>query len=86
MIVEGVSLNQLIGKRFELQGVLFEGTCECKPCYWMDQAIGPGAEQLFDGRGGLRAKILTDGILRVESGLTSAGRHSKEKIASSIRE
>lgn len=86
VIVEGVSLNQLIGKRFELQGVLFEGICECKPCYWMDRAIAPGAEQLLHGRGGLRAKILTDGILRVESGLTSAGRHSKEKIASSIRE
>jgi MOSC domain-containing protein YiiM len=63
VIVEGVSLHQRIGKRLELQGVLFEGISECKPCYWMDQAIAPRAEQLFDGRGGLRAKILTDGIL-----------------------
>jgi hypothetical protein len=43
--------------------VEFEGICECKPCYWMDYAIAPGAEQFLQGRGGLRAKILSDGIL-----------------------
>jgi MOSC domain-containing protein YiiM len=64
VIVEGIDLNQLIGKRFELQGMQFEGICECKPCYWMDRAIAPGAEQLLQGKGGLRAKILTDGVLR----------------------
>ena len=68
VIVEGIDLNQLIGKTFEVQGVLFEGVCECKPCYWMDQAIAPGAEVTLQGRGGLRAKILTDGRLRVDVG------------------
>ena len=64
VIVEGVDLNQLIERRFELQGVQFEGVCECKPCYWMDRAIAPGAERLLQGKGGLRARILTDGVLR----------------------
>lgn len=65
-IVEGVDLNQLIGRRFSVQDVLFEGICECKPCYWMDRAIAPGAENLLQGRGGLRAKILSTGTLRTE--------------------
>jgi MOSC domain-containing protein YiiM len=64
VIVEAIDLNQLIGKRFEIQGVKFEGVCECRPCYWMDRAIAPGAEQLLQGKGGLRARILTDGVLR----------------------
>ena len=68
VIVDGVDLNHFVGKRFALQGVQFEGICECKPCYWMDQAIAPGAEKLLQGMGGLRAKILTDGILRVTYG------------------
>lgn len=63
VIVEGTDLNQLIGQRFDLQGVQFEGVCECKPCYWMDSAIAPGAEQLLKGKGGLRARILSDGVL-----------------------
>lgn len=64
VVVEGLDLNALVGKRFELQGVVFEGTEECKPCYWMDRAFGPGAEEAMQGRGGLRARIVTDGLLR----------------------
>lgn len=65
VITEGVDLNSLVGKTFELQGVTFEGTEECSPCYWMNTAFGPGAEIALKGRGGLRARILTDGILRI---------------------
>jgi MOSC domain-containing protein YiiM len=64
VITQGIDLNSLIGKRFTMQDVEFEGICECKPCSWMDYAIAPGAEAALQGRGGLRAKILTDGRLR----------------------
>ena len=63
VIVSGTDLNTLIGADFELQGVRFHGTAECSPCYWMDQAFAPGAEAWLKGRGGLRAKILSDGVL-----------------------
>lgn len=63
LFVAGADLNELIGKQFELQGVRLEGTEECRPCYWMDQAIGPGAEAWLRGRGGLRCRILSDGWL-----------------------
>ena len=66
VIVEGADLNSLIGSEFELQGVRFHGMAECSPCYWMDQALAPGAEQFLQSRGGLRAQILTDGKLRVD--------------------
>lgn len=63
----GVDLNTLIGKEFEVQGVLFRGREECRPCYWMDTAFAPGAEAAMRGFGGLRAEILTDGVLRAEA-------------------
>jgi len=66
VIVEGVDLNSLVGAEFEIQGVRFLGTAECSPCHWMDEAIASGAEKLLRGHGGLRARILTDGMLRVE--------------------
>jgi hypothetical protein len=66
VITEKADLNSFVGKRFTIQDVEFEGVCECKPCYWMDQAIAPGAEAALLGRGGLRARILTDGKLRVD--------------------
>jgi len=62
--VSGVNLNELVGREFEIQGVRFAGVEECRPCYWMDRALGPGAEEWLKGRGGLRARILTDGVLR----------------------
>lgn len=80
-ITRGVDLNELIGREFTVQGVRFLGTVECKPCYWMDQAVGPGADAWLRGRGGLRAKILTDGVLRVDcagaAGLLLAGGRSR---------
>jgi len=65
VVTRGIDLNDLVGRRFMLQGIEFEGVCECKPCYWMDSAIGPGAEQALQGRGGLRARILSDGVLHL---------------------
>jgi MOSC domain-containing protein YiiM len=67
VITEGLDLNALIGKEFELQGIRFLGTEECRPCYWMDLALAPGAEEAMKGKGGLRAKILTSGLLRRET-------------------
>jgi len=66
VITEGLDLNALIGTEFELQGVRFAGTGECSPCHWMDEAFAPGAEQALQGHGGLRAKVLTDGVLHAE--------------------
>ena len=64
VIIEGFDLNRLIGKQFRLGEVLFEGVEECRPCYWMDTAFGPGAEEALKGRGGLRARILESGTLQ----------------------
>jgi molybdopterin synthase catalytic subunit len=70
LMVRGLRLGDWIGKRFRFQGLEFEGSEECKPCYWMDEAVAPGTEQFLKSecRGGLRARILTDGTLRTSQG------------------
>ncbi len=67
VICEGVDLNSLIGQEFEVQGIRFRGTEECRPCYWMDQALAPGAEEAMKGHGGLRAQILSSGALKADA-------------------
>jgi MOSC domain-containing protein YiiM len=69
VVTEGADLNSLIGTEFDIQGVRFRGMAHCKPCYWMDQAFAPGAEQFLQNCGGLRAQILTTGRVCVESSL-----------------
>ena len=65
--VRGVDLPSLIGQEFEVQGVRFVGVEESSPCDWMNSALGPGAKEWLHGRGGLRCRILTDGVLRRDS-------------------
>jgi MOSC domain-containing protein YiiM len=68
VIVEGIELKEWLGRRFIFQGVEFEGCQECKPCHWMDRAVADGTEDFLKGkfRGGLRARIITSGVLRVD--------------------
>jgi len=63
-MIAGVDLNELIGKRFTIGEVEFEGSEEAKPCYWMDRACAPGVEEFLRGKGGLRARIRQSGSLR----------------------
>jgi hypothetical protein len=65
IITRGTDLNALIGQEFEIQGVRFLGDSECSPCLWMNEAFGAGAENFLRGRGGLRARILSAGTLRL---------------------
>ena len=64
IITKGIDLNTLIGVEFEVQGIRFLGTQESTPCHWMNQAFAEGAEDALNGHGGLRAKILSNGVLR----------------------
>lgn len=73
VVTRGVDLLALVGRDFELQGVRFRGAEECRPCYWMDRAVGPGAEAWLRGRGGLRARIVTGGTLRRGEGALRVG-------------
>ncbi len=63
VITRGIDLDTLIGTEFTVQGVRFSGVAECKPCHWMNAVFHPEAEERLKGRGGLRAKILSDGEL-----------------------
>ncbi|MFV0415369.1 MAG: MOSC domain-containing protein [Chthoniobacterales bacterium] len=67
VITTGMNLPALIGKEFEVQGIRFLGMEECRPCYWMNGAIHEKAEMWMKGRGGLRAKILSDGTLTLST-------------------
>ncbi len=64
VLVRDVDLNSFIGREFEIQGVRFLGTQEAAPCHWMNRVFAEGAEEALRGNGGLRAKILSDGVLR----------------------
>lgn len=63
VLVDGIDLNTLIGKRFRLGELILTGSEECAPCYWMDEAVGKGAHEFLKGNGGLRCRIDKSGTL-----------------------
>ena len=68
VFTRGMDLNALVGVEFEIQGARFAGAEECRPCYWMNNAFrDERVEAWLRGRGGLRARILTDGVLERET-------------------
>lgn len=65
LVVAGIPLLALKGRRFRVGGVLLEATGSCDPCSRMEAALGPGGFNAMRGHGGLTARILDGGTLHV---------------------
>jgi MOSC domain-containing protein YiiM len=66
ILTEGVALNHLVGREFSVGEVRFLGIRLSEPCGHMEKLSGvAGARQALIHRGGLRAQVLNEGILRV---------------------
>ncbi|KRD39099.1 MULTISPECIES: MOSC domain-containing protein [unclassified Lysobacter] len=64
VVVSGLPLVALKGRRFRLGEALLEGTEDCDPCSRMEDALGPGGYNAMRGHGGLCARILEGGHIR----------------------
>jgi MOSC domain-containing protein YiiM len=64
IVTEGVRLNDLVGKTFRIGTVLFRGERLAEPCAYLQRRIGEGLVEALKGRGGLRADVLEEGVLR----------------------
>jgi MOSC domain-containing protein YiiM len=73
LVVEGVSLLALKGRRFRIGEAEFEGTGDCDPCSRMEAALGPGGFNAMRGHGGLTARIVTPGRIRVGDAVQPLG-------------
>ncbi|WP_434212048.1 MOSC domain-containing protein [[Pseudomonas] boreopolis] len=65
LVVAGIPLIALKGRRFRIGEVELEGTDPCDPCSRMELALGPGGYNAMRGHGGLCARIVKGGVLRV---------------------
>jgi MOSC domain-containing protein YiiM len=65
IVTQGVRLNDLCGERFAVGAALLEGLELCEPCRLFAKRTHREALQFFAGRGGLRARIVEGGQIRV---------------------
>jgi len=67
VVLRGAQLAPLLGEEFALESrgalVRLRGGRPAHPCAWMDRVLAPGAHAAMRGRGGLRCRPLSDGVL-----------------------
>jgi MOSC domain-containing protein YiiM len=65
LVVRGIDLDALRGRRFRVGEVECLGQRRCEPCAHLERLTRPGVLRALVHRGGLRADILRGGELRV---------------------
>lgn len=66
LLTRGVPLNELVGQTFTVGGVRLRGERLCQPCKALARRTGlDGLVPALRNRGGLRARLLTEGVVRV---------------------
>ncbi|GGR02600.1 MOSC domain-containing protein [Deinococcus ruber] len=75
IVISGLPLLALKDRRFRLGSdehgwVLLEGTGECHPCSRMEETLGPGGYNAVRGHGGITARVLEGGSIRLGDLLT----------------
>ena len=65
IVTRGVPLNHLVDREFRVGEVTFRGIRLCEPCTHLEQLTALKVLPGLVHRGGLRAQILTDGMIRV---------------------
>ncbi|HEX6984330.1 MAG TPA: MOSC domain-containing protein [Planctomycetaceae bacterium] len=65
LAVSGINVLALKDRRFRVGEVLLEGTGQCHPCSRMEETFGPGGYNAVRGHGGITARVLEGGTIRI---------------------
>jgi MOSC domain-containing protein YiiM len=65
LVISGINLVGLKNARLRVGAALFEIVGPCHPCSRMEEVIGPGGYAAMRGHGGMSARVLEGGAIRV---------------------
>ncbi len=73
LVVRGIALDALIGRRFRVGHVECFGQRRCEPCAHLERLTRPGVLRGLVPRGGLRADVLSSGEIRTGDRVEALG-------------
>jgi len=65
LVISKINLFAVRDRQFSIGEVIFEGTGYCHPCSRMEENLGPGGYNAMRGHGGLTAKVIKGGVIRL---------------------
>ncbi len=65
LVTKGINLTALKNRQFQVGEALLEGTGDCAPCSRMEQNLGPGGWNAMRGHGGITARIVNGGSIKL---------------------
>lgn len=65
IVVSGINLAALRGRRFSIGTAILEATGPCAPCSRMETALGEGGYNAMRGHGGITASVVEPGLVRL---------------------
>jgi MOSC domain-containing protein YiiM len=80
LLTENVPLNQLVGKEFRVGDVTLKGIRLCEPCSHLASLTQEAILPALVHRGGLRAEILTEGVIRVGDPISYSDGFQMEEV------
>lgn len=72
VVTRGVSLNDLVGRRFRIGDAVVEGIRLCEPCAHLAATVAPAVLPGLVHRAGLRACVIAGGTIRPGDAVTVA--------------
>jgi MOSC domain-containing protein YiiM len=69
IVIEGLNLRALKERRFRLGEAILQTTGECHPCSRMEEILGIGGYNAMRGQGGITAKVLRGGMVKLGDGV-----------------
>lgn len=72
LVVSGINLLALKNTRLRVGEALLEIVGPCAPCSRMEAEVGPGAYAAMRGHGGMTARVLEGGAIRVGDAVCAA--------------
>ncbi|SHL16999.1 MOSC domain-containing protein YiiM [Pseudomonas punonensis] len=67
--ISGINLFSLKGRRFRVGQAILETTGWCQPCAKLEHRLGLGTFQAVRGHGGITARVIHTGIIRLGDSL-----------------
>jgi MOSC domain-containing protein YiiM len=71
IVTRGIALNELVDRVFYVGNVQLRGVRLCQPCQYLADRTDPRVLASMSDRGGLRAEIVTEGIIHINDIITT---------------